>query len=283
MSQSLHLLACQTKVPITADGPARDAHVAALCSRIGQTATTTSHDLIVMPELASIEYSDAAFARIDALTEPLDGPSFQQFAALAMTTKAVVVYGFARQSSAGPTICQAAVGPDGNLIGYYDKLHLAQFGASAETAAFVPGGHVFTFMVKGLKVALLICYDIRFSSIAARLAGESVDVVLQCSAYARDLSFHSWRHFVVTRAMENNIAWLGLNRAGEDWGGSIWCPGYADTDTPEQVFGTVEEFRPIDLPLDFRSQNAARLPFLRDGRTDYATLPVQHLLQDKDI
>lgn len=166
------------------------------------------------------------------------------------------------------------MGPDGKLLGYYDKLHLAQFEASAEATAFTSGDHLFSFTVKGLRLAPLICYDIRFSDLAQTLATEGVDVVLQCSANARDLSFHSWRPFVVTRAMENGLAWLGLNRAGANWGGSIWCPGHADSDTPEQVFGADEEFRLLELPLDFRARIAEKLPFLKDWRSNYSLVPM---------
>ncbi len=262
-------------MPITPDAEARNAHVAALCKRLENAAIGQDLDLIVLPELSSMEYSDLAFTRLNALAEPGDGPTFQCFSALAQKLGTAIVFGFARQSERGTTICQAAIAPSGDLLGHYDKLHLAQFGASAEAGAFNAGDHLFCFSVKGLKIAPLICYDIRFPDLAARLAGEGVDVVMQCSAYARDLSFHSWRHFVVSRAMENGMAWLGLNRAGPDWGGSIWCPGYADGDDPEVVFGADEEFRRISLPLDFRRHVAERLPFLKDRRDDYNTLPVQ--------
>lgn len=271
----LRLLACQIAIPSTPDEAARDQHLTALCQRLEAATQPGAQDVIVLPELASMEYSDAAFTRLDALAEPLDGPSFRAFSALAQKLRSTVVYGFARKNNGQVTICQAAVGPDGILLGHYDKLHLAQFGASGEAAAFAPGSHLFSFTVKGLRLAPLICYDIRFADLARRLADEGVDVVLQCSAYARDLSFHSWRPFVVTRSMENGIAWLGLNRAGPDWGGSIWCPGHADSDAPEQVFGIDETFQMLTLPLDFRARIAQRLPFLKDRRPDYPALAMK--------
>lgn len=270
----LTLLACQIAIPPTPDAPERDAHVAALTERIRLVAAPRQYDLIVLPELSTMEYSDAAFTWLDVLAEPLKGPSFRQFAQLAQDLQSTVVYGFARRDEVGRhLICQAAIGPDGRLLGHYDKLHLAQFGASAEAGVFQPGNHVFTLTVKGLRIAPLICYDIRFPGLMARLAREGVDVVLQCSAYARDLSFHSWQPFVVTRAMEHGFAWLGLNRAGDGWGGSIWCPGFADSDTPEVVLGRDEAFVPFVLPGDFRQTNLEKLPIGRDGRSDYADLP----------
>ena len=45
--------------------------------------------------------------------------------------------------------------------------------------------------------------------------------------------------------------------------------------TQKWFFGADEEFRRISLPLDFRWHVAERLPFLKDRRDDYNTLPVQ--------
>ncbi len=273
--RALTLLACQVTIPETLDASARDAHVSRLCDRITTEAAPGQYDLIVLPELSTIEYSDAAFTRLDTLAECEDGPSFSAFSALAQRLQSTVVYGYARQGDDGFYITQAAIGPDGKLLGAYDKLHLAQFGASAEAAAFTPGRHLFTFSVKGVKIAPMICYDIRFADLARRLADEGVGLILQCSAYAKDLSYHSWRHFVVTRAMENGIAWLGLNRAGKDWGGSIWCPGHADSEAPELVFGDGQEFQPLTLPAGDAQKDRGQLPILHDRRGDYETLPLK--------
>ncbi len=278
---ALRILACQIAVPKIRDASARDAHLENLARLIAANASPCAQDVIVLPELSSIEYSDDAFDRLALLEEPLQGPSFRRFSELAAKLRTTIVYGFPRRGENGRHICQAAVGPDGRLLGWYDKLHIAQFGASAEAAHFQPGDKLFVFEVAGFKLAPMICYDIRFADLAARLAAEGVDVVLQSGAYYRDVSFHSWRPFVVTRAIENSVAWLGLNRAGENWGGSIWCPGYADDQTPEDVLGREETFWRVELPANFKAAAASRLPFQRDRRNDYSQLSVA-VLPEKD-
>ena len=115
--KALHLLACQVSVPITPDAEARNAHVAALCKRLENAAIGQDLDLIVLPELSSMEYSDLAFTRLNALAEPGDGPTFQCFSALAQKLGTAIVFGFARQSERGTTICQAAIAPSGGLAG----------------------------------------------------------------------------------------------------------------------------------------------------------------------
>lgn len=48
--------------------------------------------------------------------------------------------------------------------------------------------------------------------------------------------FLAWHSFAVTRAMENQVYLLSLNRAGADYGGSVFCPPWLDDDHPPQFF-----------------------------------------------
>ena len=268
----LRILACQITIPETRTRVARDRHLADLASRLRSRLKPGEFDLIVLPELSSIEYSDAAFGCLDELEESLDGPSFETFSAIACDLGVAIAFGFPRRGSSGRHICQAVIGSDGRLLGHYDKLHAAEFGASSETAHFRPGDHLFAFDLKGLRIAPVICYDIRFDGLFARLAREGVDLVLHCGAYFRDPSFHSWPHFVVTRAIEHNLLWLSLNRAGSDWGGSIWCPAHADSEQPEVRLGTDEIFWHLHARKSDRLAASGKIPIGRDRRRDYDDL-----------
>ena len=70
---------------------ARQVHIAGPCCRW------------VLPELSSIDYSRASFGRLAVLAEPLDGPSFRTFGALAREFETVIVDAHGRR------------------IGFYDK------------------------------------------------------------------------------------------------------------------------------------------------------------------
>jgi predicted amidohydrolase len=271
---NLHLLACQIEIPRIRDAAARDAHLARTAEKIRKAIGPGLPDLVVLPELSALEYSDDAFTCLDALEEPMYGPSFETYSTLARTIGAGIVYGFALRDGDARYICQAVVDSRGKLVGHFEKLHLANYGASAETAHFSPGHQLFVFELHGLRIAPLICYDIRFPELVRRLVELDVDVVLQCSAYTRDLSFYSWRHFVVARAMEAQVAWLGLNRAGDGWGGSVYSAPFVDASTPEQQLGSGELFWPIEIPYDQRAKVRAITPYHADRRGDYAELPV---------
>ena len=238
----MQLLACQIDIPPTPDATARDAHLDRVTQKISETLVKTPADLVVLPELAAIDYSRAAFDRLEQLAEDLQGPSFERFRTLARRFDVAVVYGFPRRGAEGYHICQAVVGPDGELIGSYDKLHLAQYGASMEKEYFKRGSVPFSFSYRGLTIAPIICYDIRFPELCRALVLEQgVDLVLHCGAYARDPSFFSWHHFVVSRALENQIFFLSLNRAGKDFGASVFCPPWIDETVSPLVFPDTAE------------------------------------------
>ena len=141
---------------------------------------------------------------------------------VAMDHNTHVAYGFARRDQEQFYISSAMVGPDGSLIGYYDKIHLCQYGASMEKEYFTSGQHLFTFTINGIKCAPIICYDIRIPELSRTLiVDQGVDVLLHCGAYYRDESFATWHDFATTRALENQAYLLSLNRAGKYYG-AVW-------------------------------------------------------------
>ena len=66
----------------------------------------------------------------DEFPEPLDGPSFEVLRGLARDFGVTIVYGIPRRGDGDFRISQVAMGPDGEIIGFFDKIHIAQYGAS---------------------------------------------------------------------------------------------------------------------------------------------------------
>lgn len=269
----LTLLACQIAIPPMTTAAERDAHLATSVDKVrAQLAASPGKvDLVVLPELSSIEYARETFACLDTLAEPLDGASFQAWRVLAMEENVHVAYGFARQGEGGPFISMGVVGPDGQIVGHYDKLHLAQYGASMEKEYFNRGKHLFVFEVKGFRLSPIICYDIRIPELSRTLVVDhSVDAILHCGAYYRDESFHTWHPFAIARALENQIFLLSLNRAGETYGNSLFCPPWQDENTPPTQFSqTGEDFRLVVLSRATLDQARKDYTFLKDRLDDY--------------
>lgn len=242
-SATLSVLGCQVDVPQTRTAADRDAHIAALGGKIRGALSKERADVVVLPELSSIEYSRAAFERLDQLAEPLEGPSFEIWRSVAREFDTHVAYSFPRRAEDDQfRITLAVVGPTGELAGHYDKIHLAQFGASMEKEFFQQGHELFAFDVKGFRLAVIICADIRYPELPRTLTVEhGADVILHSGAYFRDPSFYSWHSFAVTRALENQLYFLSLNRAGRDFGNSIFCPPWVDETRHPMMFDAHDE------------------------------------------
>lgn len=271
--ETLTLLACQIEIPPMTTAAERDAHLAQSVAKVRAKILQSDQkiDLVVLPELSSIDYARETFAELDEIAEPLQGASFQAWRALAIEFGAFVSFSFARQGENGPFICIGVVGADGQLVGYYDKLHLAQYGASMEKEYFKRGSHLCVFDVNGFRLAPIICYDIRIPELSRTLViVHGVDVILHCGAYYRDTSFHTWHPFAVTRALENQVFFLSLNRAGENYGNSLFCPPWQDESTPPTQFAqTAEEFRVITLDRATLRRAREEYTFLLDRRDSY--------------
>jgi predicted amidohydrolase len=109
--------------------------------------------------------------------------------------------------------------PNGQF-GYYDKRH--RFAYAGEDLHFDAGNKRFIASVKGWKVNLLICYDLRFPVWArqAPIAGEvgvelEYDVLIYVANWPERRST-AWKTLLQARAIENQAYVVGVNRIGMD-------------------------------------------------------------------
>jgi len=273
-TETLTLLAGQISIPPMTNAAERDAHLVDSVSKVRRELAAQPADLVVLPELSSIDYSRATFDCLDEIAEPLDGASFQAWKQIAVEFGVFVSYSFARRDATGTYIAIAVVAPDGTLSGHYDKLHICQYGASMEKEYFDRGDHIFTFKVNGFTISPIICYDIRIPELSRTLALEhDVDLILHCGAYYRDESFHTWHAFATTRALENQLFFLSLNRAGETYGNSLFCKPWMDENThPVHFADTAEDFRFVTLSKSTMTDARRDYTFLQDRLADYSAL-----------
>ena len=269
----LRLLACQVAIPDVVRAGDRNRHVVSVCERISNSlAESGPVDLIVLPELCTMTYSREAFEMLDDLAEPLDGPSVTRFAELARAESAMLVFGMARRTDTGFRISQVILTETGKVVTCYDKMHLCQYGASCEKEFFERGEKLAVVGLKGWKVAPLICYVIRIPEMTRALVLEHhADLLLHCGAYFRDESFATWHSFVTTRAMENQTYLLSLNRAGSDYGDSLFCSPWMDENHPAVAFAEhTEQFRIFELDPDLPAETRSMYTFLKDRHPKYS-------------
>jgi predicted amidohydrolase len=167
--------------------------------------------LLVCAEMFLSGYNIGADAA-RRLAEPVDGPAAQRAAAIARETGIGLVYGYPERGADG-SIYNAALflGADGRRLANYRKCHL--FG-SLDRAMFSPGSDpVVTAEFEGLKIGLLICYDVEFPEAVRLLAAAGVDLAIVPTAQMDEFAYVAER-MIGVRAFENQMFVVYANRCG---------------------------------------------------------------------
>lgn len=107
--------------------------------------------------------------------------------------------------------------PAGNCIGRYDKIHLFGFNQGDEhynEAAYIEAGtQPVAIDLPWGRVALSICYDLRFPELYRSLA--PVDLILVPAAFTETTGRAHWQILLRARAIENQCYVLAVGQGGE--------------------------------------------------------------------
>jgi predicted amidohydrolase len=170
--------------------------------------------LTVFPECALAGYCFDSRDEAMPHAEPLPGPSTARLAEVCRALDVYVVFGLLECDGDRLFNACALVGPAG-LVGGYRKAHLPFLGVDRFTT---PGDQPFRVWSAGaLRVGMNICYDSAFPEAARVLALQGADLVVlptnwppgaECTAAA----------VVNTRALENHIYYMAVNRVGTERG-----------------------------------------------------------------
>ncbi|MGC5344696.1 carbon-nitrogen hydrolase family protein [Streptomyces sp. DT24] len=165
--------------------------------------------LLVCPEMFLTGY--AIGDAVPRLAEPADGPSARDIAAIAAHHGVAVLYGYPERL--GDLVFNAAqlIAPDGTRLANYRKTHL--FGGF-EREWFTPGEDpVVQAQLYGVRIGLLICYDVEFPENVRAHALAGTDLLLVPTAVMHPFQFVA-EHVVPVRAFESQLYIAYVNRAG---------------------------------------------------------------------
>ena len=197
-------------VAVAQFAPERDpaVNLAAIRS-LAETAVSRGARLIVFPEYSAF-FEPVLGPSFVAAAEPLDGPFVSALAALAADLGVHVVAGMLEATDDPDRFANTlvALDPAGELVAKYRKLHLYDAFGDRESD-WVRAGAVEepeTFDVRGLRVGLQTCYDIRFPEVTRRLVDAGADLVLVPAEWVRGpLKEQHWRTLLTARALENTV------------------------------------------------------------------------------
>jgi predicted amidohydrolase len=94
-----------------------------------------------------------------------------------------------------------------------DKRHLYAHGG--EDLFFQPAEKRHIFEYKGVKILLLVCYDLRFPVWARNRSGYDYDILLVVANWP-DIRIQYWDALVAARAVENQCYIAAVNCVGDD-------------------------------------------------------------------
>jgi len=188
-------------------------------------------DLVVLPEMFTTGFTMAATDH----AETMDGETVDWM------RKQAQRYGFAL---AGSLIIEekgryfnrfVLVGADG-LVTCYDKRHL--FRMAGEHDSFSPGQARVIVEVVGWRVALQVCYDLRFPVFSRNR--QDYDVLLYVANWPAARR-GAWNALLPARAIENLCYCVGVNRVGSDGAGVVYSGDSVILDYLGEVLASADE------------------------------------------
>ncbi|HEY9213080.1 MAG TPA: carbon-nitrogen hydrolase family protein [Ancylobacter sp.] len=203
MNDSLRIAVAQTDAP-------PESHDEALAMLERTVEGAPGADLIVLPELALCGYGDAE--RVRRLAIPQASEFIDRVRALAGHAGKGFIAGYAEQADGVLYNSALAVGPEGTIRGNYRKVNLW---GPHERALFTPGTPSPIMPWDGLRLGMLICYDLEFAEAARDLVLRGADTLIVISATSRPYSVVP-DILVPARGYENGCHVVYANVVGRD-------------------------------------------------------------------
>ncbi len=234
-------------------------------------------ELVILPEMFSTGFS----MRPEFLAESMEGPTVAWMRTIA-TRKKIILTGSVIIEEEGKYFNRLIWMLPNGQYGYYDKRH--RFAYAGENEHYSAGHKRLVASVKGWRILLLVCYDLRFPvwsrqapqpSVAAAGTGAApgdardleYDLVIYVANWPQRRSL-AWKTLLQARAIENQSYVVGVNRVGND-GNNIYHSGDSMIIDPlgEILYHGVGKEEVFTLTLEKEKLDAIRerFPFWKDA------------------
>ncbi|MFP4322523.1 MAG: carbon-nitrogen hydrolase family protein [Anaerolineales bacterium] len=179
---------------------------------VSKIASQQKVDLIVFPELATT--GNELGVKFTEVAQRIPGPTVNLLSQRAAEYGVHIAFGMVSKERVESIIFNSAVlvGPDGELVGSYNKVHLR----GEERMAFREGFKLPVFETETIgTVGLLLGYDLAFPEVARVLALEGAEIICTMTNWESE-QMDEYRHYIKARAFENSVFMAAANRVGED-------------------------------------------------------------------
>ena len=234
-------------------------------------------EIVVLPEMFSTGFS----MQPKLFAETMEGETVQWMKEISSTNKIILTGSLIIEENEQFYNRLIWMLPNGEF-GYYDKRHL--FGLAQEDKYYTAGNKRLIASVKGWKINLQICYDLRFPlwarnrivPIEKSIEEESqtspetrpeFDVLLYVANWPERRS-HAWKTLLCARAIENQCYVVGVNRVGVD-GNNVSHSGNSLVIDPlgEVLYHMADEedIFTITLQKEWLNDVRKKFPFWKDA------------------
>jgi predicted amidohydrolase len=178
---------------------------------ISRIASQQRVDLIVFPELITSGYELGV--RFTELAQRIPGPAVNLIAQRANEYGVYIAFGMVTKEKVESVIYNSAVmvGPDGELLDVYNKIHLR----GEERMAFREGFKLPVIDTEFGAVGMMIGYDLAFPEVARSLVLDGAEILCVLANWEAAV-MDEWKTYLRARAYENAVFVVGANRVGED-------------------------------------------------------------------
>lgn len=228
-----------------------------------RSAAESGADVVVLPEMATTGFTMDTSWAVEINSSEIAG--LQDIARANRTWLIAGVALRADDAESRAVNASLAIDPSGTITAVHRKQRLFAYGD--EHRHYSAGTAPTTVTIGGVRVAMFICYELRFPEVFAPVAAE-VDVMVVIANWPAARLAH-WDALLRARAIENQCYVIGVNRLGvanglEYTGGSTAFDPWGERMTGSMADGTSA----IAVDADRVAGVRAEYPFLEDRRIE---------------
>lgn len=216
-------------------------------------------DLIIFPEMTLTGFT----MKSREFAEELTGETNLFFSKVAKEKRCAIMYGVIERGKKKNFNTLIHLNNQGKIVKTYRKIH--PFSYSSEDIFYGKGKNTIITKVKGIKIGLSICYDLRFPELYRFYAKEKVHLIIDIANWP-DTRIEHWRTLLKARAIENQCYVAGVNRVGND--PKLHYNGFTSLfdSMGKEIFAVEDEEKIITTEINKSDVIGVRkkLPFLKD-------------------
>ncbi|MBA4379922.1 MAG: carbon-nitrogen hydrolase family protein [Anaerolinea sp.] len=174
-------------------------------------------ELVVFPETVTTGYETGLSAEeLWDLVDDAPGRITHDIQAAAKALGVHVVWPSYRRAGERGFVYNSSIliGPNGEIIGIYDKTHPAPWERRSGGGWVEMGSRADVFETALGNIGMIICYDGDFPELSRLLAIKGADIIVRASAFQR--SYDIWYITNTARAYDNHVYVVASNLVGPD-------------------------------------------------------------------